>query len=771
MRISLVFEKLRPYLRYLPWLALVLGLLCIAKLVEMDYVVRQKFDGQRWRLPSAVYARPLELYVDAPLREEDLDRELQELGYAQVNRPQQPGEYHEDKGDYTIHRRSFLFWEAPEDAVTIRVVINGDRVTRVEQGGTAVPLARLEPLKVGGIYPTQKEDRKLVQLKQVPQHLIDALLAIEDRDFYDHWGVSVKAVTRAMVNNLRAGHFVQGGSTLTQQLVKNFYLTSERSLKRKLVEAIYSVLLELHFSKAEILETYINEIYLGQNGDNAVHGFGLASEFYFGRPIESLSLDQAALIAAMANGPSHYNPVRYPDRCFKRRNRVLEIMLEQKKITKEEYESAARLPVKVRPSLRWMPNRFPAYLDLVRRNLQRDYEDKDLAEEGLRIFTAFDPIAQWKSEKAVSEFLVAQGKAAGKLQVAAVIVSDTGEVQAIVGNKVPSYQGFNRALDSRRSIGSLAKPAVLLSALSDPAHYTLSSLIADDPIRVPLGPGQVWEPKNFDNGNHGQVSLLTMLTQSYNQATVRLGMQVGVKRVRETFMKLTGMDAVPNVPSIMLGSMGMSPFEVAGMYYTIFSGGYRTDLKAIRGVQTRDGDPLKSYATKVQKVFDPGVMHLLHYAMRAVIFEGTGRSAFVYMPMDLHAAGKTGTTNEQRDSWFAGFTGDKLAVAWVGNDHHDPTNLTGSSGGLAVWAKIMAGVSRKPLTLQTPPGVNYQWVDNATGMLSSSNCLGVRFLPFVNRSQPTELAPCNLPDPSSQPVPTTTGTDDKVFDWLRKFMD
>lgn len=770
MRISLVRDKLKQVLRFWPWLGLVLGLLGLAKLVEMDYIVRQKFEGKRWRLPSAVYARPLELYVDAPLREEDLDRELQELSYSPVNRPQQPGEYHVEGGVYTIYRRSFMFWESAEDAVKIRVQISGRKVVRVEQDGTAVPLVRLDPLKIGGIYPTQKEDRKLVQLKQVPQHLIDALMAIEDRDFYDHWGVSVRAVTRAMWNNVRAGHLVQGGSTLTQQLVKNFYLTSERSLKRKFVEAIYSVLLELHFSKDEILETYINEIYLGQSGDNAIHGFGLASEFYFGRPIESLSIEQSALLAAMVNGPSHFNPLRYPERSQKRRNKVLDILFEQKKITKEVYEQAVASKVKVRPSLRWMSNRFPAYLDLVRRNLQSDYEDKDLAEEGLRIFTAFDPIVQWQSESAVKDFVKGQGKGANKLQVAAVIVSDTGEVQSLIGNKVPSYQGFNRALDAKRSIGSLAKPAVLLAALNDPSRYTLASLVADDPIRVNLGPGQTWEPKNFDFANHGAVSLLTMLTQSYNQATVRLGMQVGLKRVRETFSKLTGKEDVPNVPSIMLGTMGMSPFEVAGMYYTIFSGGYRTDLKAIRGVQTRDGEPLKSYATKVQKVFDSNVMHLMHYAMRAVVFEGTGRSAFIYLPMDMHAAGKTGTTNEQRDSWFAGFTGDKLAVAWVGNDQHDPTNLTGSTGGLAVWAKIMAGISHKSLQVNPPPSVNYQWVDTASGMLSSSNCLGVRYLPFVNRSQPSELAPCNLPEPQVVP-PTTTGAEEKAFDWLRKFMD
>lgn len=770
MRFPDLRPKLYRILQLWPWLLLVATVFAGAKIVQMDYIVRQKFEGKRWRLPSLVYARPLEFYVDAPLEPEELELELNELAYIKSSKAEQPGEYTEREGTYTIVRRSFEFWEGGESPVRIRVKLDGKKVVKVEQDNAEVAISRLEPMKIGGIYPTQKEDRKLVQLKQVPPILIDALLAIEDREFYDHWGVSIKGISRAMVHNIRAGRMVQGGSTLTQQLVKNFYLSSERSLKRKVNEAIYSLLLELHYSKEEILETYINEIYLGQSGDNAIHGFGLASEFYFGRPLESLSLDQAALLAAMVNGPSHFNPIRYPERVTRRRDRVLELLLEQKKITAEAYETARKTKVKVRPNSNWRLNRFPAYLDLVRRSLQRDYEDKDLVEEGLRIFTAFDPIVQWQSEKAIGEFVKSQGKGARQLQLASVVVSKTGEVQSLIGNKVPSYQGFNRALDARRSIGSLAKPAVLLAALNDPSRYTLASMISDDPIQVPLGPGQIWEPKNFDFGSHGQVSLLTMLTQSYNQATVRLGVEIGLKKVRDTFKKLSGMEEIPSIPSIFLGSLGMTPFEVAGMYYTIFSGGYRTDLKAIRGVQTRDGKPLKSYATKVQKVYDTNVMHLLHYAMRAVIFEGTGRSAFVYLPLDMHAAGKTGTTNDQRDSWFAGFTGDKLAVAWVGNDQHNPTHLTGSSGGLAVWAKIMARVSHKSLELNPPPSIRYQWVDNASGMLSSANCLGVRYLPFINKSQPRELAPCILPEPMPAPPATTSGTEGRAFDWLFKFI-
>ncbi len=772
MRLSVLRDKLRPWLRFWPLPLVAVAALLLLSIIQMDSVVREKFEGKRWRLPSAVYARPLELFEGSYLREEDLEMELQELGYFKVKEAQQPGEYTRKGNQFEIYRRAFAFWEGAEDAARISFELNGRKVRGLEQNHKLSELSRLDPMKIGGIYATQKEDRKLVQLKQVPKYVIDALIAIEDRDFYDHWGVSIKGISRAMWSNVKAGRWVQGGSTLTQQLVKNFYLTPERSIKRKFTEVMYSVLLELHYSKEEILETYINEIYLGHSGDNAVHGFGLASEFYFGRTLETLSLDQAALLAAIANGPSFFNPSRYPERCKKRRDLVLDLLLEEKKITKAAHDQAKRTAIKVRPSLRWTPNRFPSFLDLVRRHLDRDYQTTDLAEEGLRIFSSFDPITQVQTERAIADFMQAQGKSSGKLQVASVVVSETGEVQAVVGDKVAGFQGFNRALDAKRSIGSLAKPIVLLTALTDPAKYTLASRISDGPISVPLSSGQVWEPQNFDHADHGDVSLLTMLTQSYNRATVRLGTQVGLKKVRDTFARLTGSDDIPEIPSIMLGSIGMSPYEVAGMYYTLFSGGYRTDLKAVRAVQNHDGKALKAYPSRVQKLYEPSVMHVLQYAMRAVVFEGTGRGAFSFMPMDLNAAGKTGTSNDQRDSWFAGFTGDKLVVSWVGNDMNDPTKLTGSSGGLHVWAQTMAKISHKSLALNAPSGVQYQWIDNASGMLSSADCQGVRYLPFVGDSSPKTSVPCPaLPEGlSPEQTPVTTGQEPPLFDWLFKLM-
>lgn len=758
-------DRLKILLPYWPaFLAGFVLLFATFQLIRMDHTVREKFEGKRWRLPSQVYARPLELYQGASLSAADLELELKVLGYAKVAKVSGPGEFSFASGEATIYRRPFAFFEGPEDALEFRVKFSGRTITELKTAkGEDLDLARLDPLKIGGIYPSQREDRKLVQLKEVPKQLIEALLAIEDRDFFDHFGVSIKGITRAVWTNIRAGRVAQGGSTLTQQLVKNFYLTSERSLKRKLIEAVYAVLLEVHYSKEEILETYINEIYLGQSGNSAIHGFGLASEFYFGRSLNRVNLDQAAMLAALVNGPSLFNPMRFPERAKKRRNLVLERLLADEKITQAEHDRALKAPVKTQPTTAWKTNRFPAYLDLVRRNLHRDYEQEDLQVDGLRVFTAFDPVAQIAAENSVLEFVKSQGKAGAALQVATVVVSESGEVLSLVGDKVPDYQGFNRALDAKRSIGSLAKPAVLLTALR--SGKTLATTVADEPIQVPQGKGKIWEPQNFDHESHGEVTLLRMITQSYNQATVRLGLSLGLPNIRQTFRQLTGAKEFPIAPSIMLGAVDMSPFQVAGMYYTIFSGGYRADLRAVRGVQNSEGEAVKSYASKIHKEFDSDVMHLLQYAMRAVVFEGTARAAFNYLPMDIHVAGKTGTSNDQRDSWFAGFSGDRLTVAWVGNDQHLPTRLTGSTGGLAVWSRVMAKVAHKPLTLKTPESISYQWVDGKTGLLSQASCIGVKYLPFTRKTVPTgEPGPCPPPEEAGDTAAGSTTT--SAFDWF-----
>ncbi|MGH8463809.1 MAG: transglycosylase domain-containing protein, partial [Pseudomonas sp.] len=388
----------------------------------------------------------------------------------------------------------------------------------------------LEPLMIGGIYPKNLEDRILIKIDQVPPYLLETLVAVEDRDFYSHFGVSPKSIARAVWVNTSSGAMRQGGSTLTQQLVKNFYLTNERSLSRKLTEAMMALLLELHYDKREILEAYLNEVFIGQDGQRAVHGFGLASQFFFSQPLSELKLHQVALLVGMVKGPSYYNPRRYPERATVRRNLVLDLLAEQGVATPEAVAAAKKMPLGVTKRGSLADSSFPGFLDLVKRQLRQDYRDEDLTEEGLRIFTSFDPILQMKSESAMAETFkrLAGRKGADEVEAAMVVTNpETGEVQALIGSRQAGFAGFNRAIDAVRPIGSLVKPAVYLTALEKPSKYTLTSWVQDEPFSVKGADGQVWRPQNYDRRSHGTIYLYQGLANSYNLSTAKLGLELG----------------------------------------------------------------------------------------------------------------------------------------------------------------------------------------------------------------------------------------------------
>ena len=743
-------------------LAVVLGVLA---LLAIDAVVYQKFTGKKWSLPSHVYSRPLELYQGLSLTRDQLQWELNSLGYQRVNAAKSPGQYSVSRSRVEVFSRGFEFWDEAEPASLMTLSFAGNQVSGlVNAKGEQLPLARLEPMIIGGIYPGHKEDRELVQLSQLPPMLPVALVTVEDQDFYQHYGVSFKGITRAFIANVKEQKLVQGGSTLTQQLVKNFYLNQERTLSRKLLEAVMSVLLEVHFSKDEILETYINEVYLGQSGDRAIHGFGMASNHYFRRPVKELPLHQAALLAGLVKGASYYNPWRNPDRALKRRNLVLDVMAREGVITGAEASTAKQKPLDVVPPRpgggRWQ---YPAYLDLVKRQLRDDYDHDDLQTEGLRIFTNFDPQIQRKLESRVTKRIEnlesGYGIETGKLQGAAVIVRvGSGEVVAIAGDRQSAYSGFNRALDARRPIGSTIKPAVYMTALENPATYTLATQIEDTPISVSTDTGDVWQPRNFGRESHGLIPLYEGLGQSYNQATARLGMDVGLPAVINTIERLGYSKALPELPSLFLGAVEMSPLEVAQMYHTLATNGFYTPLRSISSVFTANNMPLKRYPFEAEQRFDPTVMHLINYGLQVVLREGTGKSAYKRLPQDLVLAGKTGTTNDQRDSWFAGFSGNYLSVVWMGRDDNGKTPLTGGTGALQLWTDIMSELENRSVVFRQPDGVDYHWVETATGLLSEKGCAGARYLPFIKGSEPTNKSQC---------APASI---DNVVDWLKDIL-
>ena len=751
----------RPWLGWIIKLSIVALVLLAGVAVYLDAVVQEKFSGKRWTIPATVYARPLELFVGQKLDKDDFLTEVDALGYRREKSVSGPGTVSVASNAIEMHTRGFRFYEGAEESQRIRVRFSGDFVAGLARmDGGELPVARLEPLVVGGLYPAHNEDRILIKLDQVPPYLVETLVAVEDREFFDHFGVSPKSIARAVWVNLTAGEVRQGGSTLTQQLVKNFYLTNERSLSRKATEAMMAVLLELHYDKPEILEAYLNEVFLGQDGRRAIHGFGLASQYFFGRPLAELKLQHVALLVGMVKGPTYYNPRRHPERALERRNLIIDLLAEQQVVNPEEAAQARQAPLGVTQRGSLADSSYPAFLDLVKRQLREDYRDEDLTEEGLRVFTSFDPIIQSKAEKAMTDTLKRLGKAAEGVEGAMLVTNpETGELQAMLGSRHPGFAGFNRALDASRPIGSLIKPAIYLAALEKPSQYTLTSLLEDEPFSVKGADGKVWKPQNYGRTAHGTVYLYQALANSYNLSTARLGLDLGVPNVLKTLARLGASPDWPAYPSMLLGAGGLRPIEVAGVYQTIASGGFNTPLRAIRSVVAADGEPLSRYPFKIEQRFDPGAIYLTQYAMQRTMVEGTGRSVYNHVPKSLSLAGKTGTTNDSRDSWFAGFSQDLLAVVWLGRDDNGKTSLTGATGALQVWADFMRRADPLPLQMPVPDNVSMAWVDAQTGEGTLENCPGAVQMPYIRGSEPAPGPGCGMQAPA-----------ESVMDWVRGWL-
>src|SRR3954465_15094689 len=738
--------------RFLRFAMLVLVLAAAGITLYLDFRVRSEFEGRRFALPARIFARPLELHAGLRISPADGVDELRESGYREgpreaVKGVEQPGWFVHNSDNLEIALRPFIFWDGPQPARRIRVSFDGGKVSGVrDEQGKDVPLARLEPLAIGGIYPANNEDRVLVRLSEVPKPLTQALVATEDRSFFTHHGFDLRGIARAMLSMVQ-GDRVQGGSTLTQQLVKNFFLTPERTLKRKATELVMAVLLEAHYSKQEILETYLNEIYLGQDRDRAIHGVGLASQFYFGKEVKDLTVGESAVLVALVKGPAIYDPRRHAQRALERRNLVLRETRELGLINGEQYAVARATPLGVvqKPLVGTSP--YPAFQQLVHRQLRRDYDEKDLRSEGLRIFTSLDPRVQGAAERALAKRLddFDRTKRFGPPGLEGAIVvtdSQSGEVQALVGSRNARYRGYNRALDAARPVGSLLKPAIYLTALSDSSRYTLITPVDDGPFVWKSRGAPDWEPKNYDKKFHGVVPLRSALAHSYNAATARLGTEIGVDKVLGTVKKL-GVDRdLKPFASTLLGAAEMSPLEVAQMYQTIASGGFRSPLRAIREVTTQEGKPLQRYALNVEQAFASEPIYLITAAMQGVVREGTAQGLRSFLPPEVNAAGKTGTTDEQRDAWFAGFTGDRLAVVWVGYDDNRAARLSGAASALPVWGDLMAALGPEPPAQGKPERIEGVWIDPQPNLRGDSGCAGAVELPFVQGSAPADRSPC-----------------------------
>ncbi|WP_372780225.1 penicillin-binding protein 1B [Litorivivens sp.] len=714
----------------------------LAFVVYCDIQVRSVFSDIRWQQPAKVYARPLILAPGVPLGPQDLEYELGLLGYQNDSRLRYPGSFYRQQSTFALHYRDFAFPDQQRQAGRVLVHFAGSTVRRVESmSGAALEEVVLEPTVIGGIYPNVREDRLLVRLEDAPRMLVEVLLQVEDKQFYQHFGVSPRGIARAMLANLKAGRTVQGGSTITQQLVKNVLLTRERSLWRKFQEMVMAILLEIHYSKDDILEAYINQVYLGQEGSRAIHGFALAARHYFNKPLEELNLPQIAMLVGMVKGPSYYDPWRREDRTRERRNLVLSELAEEGWLSADQLAAFQRQSLQLAKSSA-LEGVFPAYVDLVRRQLRRDYRNADLANEGLRIFTPFDPLVQRHAERALTATLEQLGAQQAELQGAMTVTSvDNADVVAVVGGRRPRFAGFNRALDALRPIGSLIKPAIYLTALQQPQNYTLATFVDDNPIAVKNPDGSLWTPSNYDNEVHGRVMLHEALSKSYNLAAARLGLELGVSNVIYTLKKLGVQRPLPEVPALLLGAAELSPIEVHAMYQTLAANGRLQSLRAIYAVTDSQGRLLARYPQKPRQSVDEEAVHLLQYAMIETVREGTGRAVYQTLPADYRVAGKTGTSNDFRDSWFSGFAGDYAATVWLGNDDNSPTSLTGSSGALKAWRQFMVEASRQQMPFQPIEGVSYRWIDPENGRGSHAWCEGARQMPFIGGSWPTQESP------------------------------
>jgi penicillin-binding protein 1B len=600
----------------------------------------------------------------------------------------------------------------------------------------------LDPARIATVYGPKQEDRSIVQLNDVPPLLVGGLQAVEDRDFKHHIGIDFTAILRAAFADLRAGHTVQGASTITQQLIRNLFLSRDQNMGRKLNEALMSVLLEMHYSKTRILEAYINEVFLGQQGNQAVRGFAAASEFYFGRRLEYLRPQEVALLVGLVKGPSQFDPRRYPDRALARRNLVLDQFAQTGLLSPDQAKAAQATPLGVIADGQLPHDRFPAFMQLVRAQITNDFDEETLQQGNLSIFTTLDPATQLYTEQSIDTAIKGLGKRGDDTQSAAVITdSKTGSVLAIVGSKVPGDQGFNRALDAQRPIGSTIKPFVYLVALTQPGRWNLATELDDSPISMRQPDGTPWTPHNDDNQSHGMVPMVDALAYSWNLATIHLGLDVGVPRIK-AFLDSFGLAKVQPGPSLLIGAVDLAPIQVAQMYEYLASDGHALPLLAVSGVVDGNGRTIKRYEVESgQGEYQPAV-RLVTWAMQQVAIYGTAHSLADSSLAWLHTAGKTGTSNDLRDSWFAGFTGDRLGVFWMGRDDNKPSHLFGATGALRAWQELFRKLPTTPLSPAPGDGLEMAWINPSNGKRSDPGCEGAKQVPVIAGSLSTDSEGC-----------------------------
>lgn len=705
--------------------------------IYLDAKVQKTFEGQRWQVPAQIYGQIESLKIGEQVKLNRLGESLTLNGYQKVTKVYAPGQYAQSINRLIIFRRAFIFPQTKNvtsaEATQLTINVLDGKISQLFSDDIPVEELSLEPILLARLVPDNKEDRVLIALENIPTQLLDTLLLIEDRNFYHHQGISPLGILRALYNNIIAGRTVQGGSTLTQQLVKNMFLTRDRTFTRKIKEAIMALIIEVRYSKDQLLEAYINEVYLGQHYANGIYGFGLAAKFYFGKAVVELNSAQIALLVAQVKGPSYYDPWRHPIRAKERRDLILRLMFEQNLLSVDEFEQVVGSPLSIRENRRFKAEQYPAYLQLVKQELNQHltaYQQK----QGIRVFTGFSHLSQQILERTVTSRLaqLEQKHQQKDLQVAMVVTDiASAEVRSLIGDRQSGYAGFNRAINAKRPIGSLIKPAIYLAALERFEQFNFATLLADKPITLLSNTGTIdaggdkkgnkWQPKNYDGKYRQQVPLIDGLVNSLNIPTVNLGMALGLENVANAIHLLGYEEDVVMRPSMLLGAMNMSPLQINQMYLAIANQGYSEQAHAINLISSGKGETLWQFQAANEQIISTDAAYLMDYALTQVTKTGTAKSLSWRMK-DNKIAGKTGTSNDLRDSWFIGYDDKLLITTWLGKDNNNTTGLTGSSGALLLFSdfiKKQGIVNRKH---RKPDAIAMTLFERKTGHAVTSQC-------------------------------------------------
>jgi penicillin-binding protein 1B len=644
-----------------------------------------------WSQTGRVFSAPMELWPGMHLAAGDVASDLQSAGYARVRTVENPGDFRvtaetiqvrDERGDHTIQ-------------------FSEDEIIDTAPG----PMVRLAAVELAELRGASGESRRPIALSELPEHVYKTVLAMEDSRFFDHEGVDPVGITRAVLANMGAGHTTQGGSTLTQQLVKNLFLTSERTYQRKAREALLSVALENLYTKEQILELYLNEVYLGQVGGAGVAGLSSAARAYFGKTAERLELGEAAVLAGIISAPNRYSPIRHPERAIERRNLVLDRMVDLGWIPAETAATEKESPLRLAPSV--MSWRSPWLVEAAIEQVESAAGSEGVvAGQGWSIHTTLQPGLQRIAEAAVAESaarLDADYPEASGAQIALVAVrASDGAVLAMVGGRSYADSSFNRVTAAKRQIGSTVKPLTYLAALKSDHSRTPGAIIEDAPLER-TAYGRTWAPKNYDSRFKGEISLRQALYESRNIPAILLAESVGMPQMKRWWTGL-GLEGATELPSAALGSFEATPLQLAGAY-TVFPGQGRVSTPRIvsRAVDS-SGDTIQSNKPQIAQVASAEEAWLVRSMLESVIEQGTGRAVRRF-GVEGSVAGKTGTTDDEHDAWFVGFAGDVVVAVWVGFDRGQNLGLTGGKGALPTWSRFVAWSGLSAPSVPAPEGI------------------------------------------------------------------